>query len=141
MGAHGSELEKGIEIHELNARFLIDLLLWNTLEVLFHYAFGMRVTIRIGITKDATITAYRNKINSPCVDSNAGEGNALFSCLAKGTDDFVIQSIDIPKEVATCSYDVIGKTCQFALFQHTILNGAQNGASTGSAQIYGKKIG
>ena len=136
MLAHGCQLEQGIEVHKLNARTVVDLLLGNHLEELFHDSLGVWITVRVRIAKYVPILTHAHKVHAPSIDADALYLYTLFCHLTQCANNLCIQCIDIPIEMSTQLGDAVRETSQLSLNQLPVLHTSQDGTATGSSQIH-----
>ena len=139
--AHGIQLKQRIEVHKLDTRDIINLTLRNNMaQVFFHRPKGVRVAIGHGIAQDGIVVAYEHKVDAPRINTDRRDIDASFAHNLQTLNHLQIEGIDVPIEVATRLYQVIGKAGQFLLFQFAIHQCAQNGSSTSSTQVDSKIV-
>ena len=109
-------------------------------QVFFHRSKGMRIAIGHGIAQNGIVVANEYKVDAPCVNTDRGKVDASFTHNLQTLNHLQIEGIDVPIEMSTRLYQVIGKAGQLLLFQFATHQGSQNGSSTGSTQVDSKIV-
>ena len=139
--AHCGKLEKRIEVHELYACALIDLLSGNLLKELLHDALGVWVAVGERIAEHVAVLSHTDEIDAPGVDAYTLEPDTLVGHHTQGADDLVIKCIDVPVEMPAQLGDAVWEARQFALYQLALLHTTQYGTAARCPQIHCHKAG
>ena len=86
----GVELEKRVEVHELDARKVIYVLLGHLFEVLFHHPHRMGVAVAVGVAQQTAVLANEGEVDAPGIDTYRSDFNTFAGHYFKTADDFVV---------------------------------------------------
>ncbi len=91
----------------------------------------MRVAIGHRIAQDSVVFTDEDKIHTPRVNTDRVNLQSTSANHLKSLDHLQIQGVDVPVEVPSRLYQVVGKSGQLFLLQLAVSQCAQDGASTG----------
>ena len=128
---HGIELIEGVEVQELDACYLIDILLRrNLFQIIVHRLKGDRIAIGTRIAEYRLVVANKHEVNAPGVDTDTGNLNIPAGHFLQPLDDLKIEGIDIPIVVTALNDEVVGETGHLLQFKLTVMDLADNGPAT-----------
>jgi len=137
----GIEVKEGVEGHELYACALVDLLLRHALvEVVFHGAVGVWVSVAIGQAEELPVLSEEGKVASPGVDTYALELDVFGSDLPECSEYFVVEVWEVPEDVAAQGQLGVLKTGELAHVNALSIVGGKDGASAGGTEVNGKEV-
>ena len=138
---HSIELEQRVKVHKLNTRNVIDrFTVQHLIQILFNGSKGMRIAVSHGITQNSSVFTDKHKVHTPCVDTYCCNIQTAVGHFLQTTYHLEIQGIDVPVEMATCLYQIVGKTGNLLLFQTSVNDTADDGATTRGTQVNGKEV-
>ena len=138
---HGIELEQGVEVHELYAGDVVDLLSGHDLaEVFLHAAHSVRVAIGQRVAQQGAVLTDTDKVDAPGVDADARDVELPGGCQLQAANDFVVYGVDVPIVVSACLDKVVVEAGEFLLFQFAVLDGAQDCPSACRSQVCCEKV-
>ena len=99
---HGVELKEAVEVHELDARGVVDVLSGaHRTQVALHGIEGAGVAVGHGVAQQSPVATYAYEVYAPCVDAYAADFYAAATHVAKSAKYFVVEAEDVPVEVTT----------------------------------------
>ncbi len=85
----GEKLVDRVEVHDLDARAVIDFAARHQLEELFGRAVGVRIAVGAGLSQQLPVSADEHHIDAPCVDADRVDGDAFGCGMAKSLADIL----------------------------------------------------
>ena len=135
------ELIERVEIHELDARELIDALAaLHPLQVVVKGRKRVGVAIGQRIAQQPSVATDTHEVNAPRVDADALDSHAALGHLAQPADNLVVEREQVPIDVAARFNQVIGKTRQFLYLNSSVADAPQYCTTAGGTKVGGKKI-
>ena len=135
------QLEQRVEVHELDARYLIDLLAAEyAREVVAHGLKRVRVAVGQRIAQQGAVAAYAHEVDAPRVDADALDGDAAPGHSLQSANRLAVEAEDVPVEVASRLDERIVEARQFLHLQLSVGQCGQDGSSAGGSQVDGKEI-
>ena len=140
VAAQGVELEDRIEVHNLDARLLVESLAGHTLEKYIGCSDGVGIAVAVGQAKQRSILAEKGEIDAPSVNADRLDLNAALGNKAQALNDGGVDSGQIPMEVALHLDDGVGTAMDLLHRDLTVVDRGQNHAAAGGAQVDGCEV-
>ena len=128
------ELEEGVDLHELDAGALVDLVTGNGFEGLLHHAVGAVVAVVDRVFEHTAVLVEQSEIDAPGVDADAVEA-AVVPGLDDALLDLVEQAQSVPIEGAAHEHGVVCEAMDLFEIDPVSVIGRDHGASAGGAEI------
>ena len=126
--AQAQKLEHRVQLHELDARFLIKLLARDDFERFIDHALCAKIAVVNGIFHEAPELVQQAEVDAPGVDADAVEAAFQF-CL----DDTLLDLIKQPQRIPVCCAahvdGIVGKPMDFFQRDFAVGKRAENSAS------------
>ena len=90
--------------------------------------------------KQRTVATDEDEVDTPRVDTDAGQRDAAVGHLLQSAYHFKIQGVDVPIEVAARLYQIVRKPREFLLLQPSVAERTQYGPSARCTEVYSKVI-
>ena len=133
---HRIELEKRVQLHELHAGLLEDLLARDDLGDGVDHAVGARVAVVMRVADKLAVAVEQGVVDAPGID--AERGGLMLGGLAEAGLHVVEQAQHVPVQRAQRSNAGIAEAVQFGKREAVVLEGAENGAAALSAEVDGE---
>jgi len=124
-------LEDGVEVQELDTRHVIHLFLRDhVLQIVVHRIECDRIAIGARVPQDGTVITDEDEVNTPGVNTDTGDLQPPAGHLLQALDDFEIKCVDLPVEMSTLFYKVIGEARHLLQVKLTVVDTANDSSAT-----------
>ena len=128
--SHGQQLVEAVQLQELDARALEDLLPRHTSEGFLHHAVGAAIAVVIGIAQQLVAGVEQPEVHAPGVQAQAGRASpTAFDALGQAAFHFLEQPQDVPMQVAEQAHRAVGEAVHLLQPQPLAVEAAHHGAS------------